>query len=257
MQPKKIVIHPGFHKTGTTTLQAVLRQNRALLRPYLKSILPGEIKSLLQAARGYSMWRDPFTREKFRSRFRAPLAKQDQLRGPCLCISTENLSGHLSGRGSLGDFSAAIALTKDMARITTQTVCSAEIQFYFSTRAAKPWLDSAYWEHVKSSSMTMDLDTFNTRFSRAGDFDPLLAKIATNVPIAVNRLEEVSPAPWSPLLTLCGVHDEVQDNLAQTAPKNLRLPQQALDALLTANRELADRRTTKQAIIATHAEAPS
>ena len=42
----------------------------------------------------------------------------------------------------------------------------AEVCIYLSTRAPEPWLASAYWEHVKSSNMTLDFDAFRTRYHR-------------------------------------------------------------------------------------------
>ena len=47
----RILIHAGFHKTGTTSVQAALRRNREALAPWLRLRLPGQTRTLRQAAR--------------------------------------------------------------------------------------------------------------------------------------------------------------------------------------------------------------
>ena len=73
--PRRIVVHAGFHKTGTSTVQALLRDNREALKPYLRSMLKGGMTELLSAARGFSTWRDPVTLAKFDHRLRAMLQR--------------------------------------------------------------------------------------------------------------------------------------------------------------------------------------
>ncbi|MAY46855.1 MAG: hypothetical protein CML65_16575 [Rhodobacteraceae bacterium] len=41
------LIHAGFHKTGTTPVQARLPRNRARPAPHLRFFLPGDIRAAL------------------------------------------------------------------------------------------------------------------------------------------------------------------------------------------------------------------
>ncbi|HAC50653.1 MAG TPA: hypothetical protein DCE85_15435, partial [Sulfitobacter sp.] len=67
--PRRIILHPGFHKTGTSSLQATLRANRTALKPHVALRLRWHMKDLLHATRGYSTWRDPLTLLKAEHRF--------------------------------------------------------------------------------------------------------------------------------------------------------------------------------------------
>ena len=43
--PARIVLHTGFHKTGTSTVQAFLRTNRKALLPVLAIRLKGKFRT--------------------------------------------------------------------------------------------------------------------------------------------------------------------------------------------------------------------
>ena len=72
--PRKIVIHAGFHKTGTSSVQAVLRANRKALMPSVAIRLKGQMQELMHATRGYSTYGTENALEKVRLRFDALLA---------------------------------------------------------------------------------------------------------------------------------------------------------------------------------------
>lgn len=71
--PRKIVVHAGFHKTGTSTVQAVLRANRKALMPALAIRLKGQMQELMSATRGYFTYGTPDALDKVSRRFDALL----------------------------------------------------------------------------------------------------------------------------------------------------------------------------------------
>lgn len=244
--PRRIVIHAGFHKTGTSSVQQVLRINRHLLKPQMRSVLKGSMTGLIHAARGYSTWRDPLTLAKFSHRFEDLLSRHADMPRRSLCLSGEELAGHLPGRGALADYSAAPVLAAQMARIVKTTYPRTELIFFYSTRAPDAWLRSAYWEHVKSSSMTMDWDAFSKTYGHAADLDRIVDDIAVVHPGIVRRarLEDATglPAgPATPVLELCGVTHAVMQSLTMPPPANERRSEAVLLALLAANRDYPDR----------------
>lgn len=244
--PRRIVIHAGFHKTGTSTVQQVLRENRASLKPHLRSVLKGQMQDLLHAARGYSTWRDPLTLAKFARRFETLLRGISPMPRRVLCLSAEELSGHLPGREGIGDYAAAPILAAEMARIIARVHPGTPVAFYYSTRAPQAWLRSAYWEHVKSSSLTMDWDDYAETYAESADLDAIADAVAAAQPHPVHRarLEDAAalPAgPATPLLTLCGVPPERQARLHIPAPVNESRDDAVLLALLAANRDYPDR----------------
>jgi len=259
--PRKIVIHAGFHKTGTSSVQQTLRLNRPVLKPYLRSILKGGMKDLLHAARGYSTWRDPLSLAKFRHRFETVLEGAASMPRRALCLAAEELSGHMPGRGDLVDYAAAPHLAAEMASAAAQISPQAEVVFYYSTRAPESWLRSNYWEHVKSSSMTLDFEAFAETYSASADLDGIVDQIATAQPNVVHRcaLEDTNtlPAgPATPLLTLCNVPEETLDKL-EVPLANSAADRDVLLALLDANRRYTDRdarKSAKLAILATARE---
>ena len=58
----RMVVHAGFHKTGTSTLQKTLRQNKKLLQPYARIVLKPVVASLCDATRLWSRRRETFER---------------------------------------------------------------------------------------------------------------------------------------------------------------------------------------------------
>lgn len=255
--PRAIVIHSGFHKTGTSTLQQVLKRNRPVLKGQVRIVLRGEMRDLVHAARGYSTWRDPFTLDKFARRFRDLLEHLGRMPKRVLCLSSEELSGHLPGREGIPDYSAAPILAAEMARIAAAVHPKTPLSFLLTLRQPEPWLRSAYWEHVKASSMTRDWQEFVAATRPGADLAAAAAAIAAAQPNPVHRvwLEDCAGAPLGPagpLLELCGIGAEQQATLSPVAPANTRADDTVLLALLAANRDYTDRDArlaAKQAIL--------
>ena len=262
--PRAIVIHPGFHKTGTSTLQQVLKHNRPALKGRMRIVLKGEMKDLIHAARGYSTWRDPFTLDKFAHRFRALLKRVGDMPKRVLCLSAEELSGHLPGRAGIPDYSAAPVLAEEMMRIAGEMHPGTPVCFYLTLRDRDPWLRSAYWEHVKASSMTKDWEDFARTTRPGADLAAAADAVEGAVPGTVHRqrLEDCAASPLgpaAPLLDLCGIPPEVQTKLVPVPPANTRLDDSVLLALLAANRAYSDRdarQAAKRAILDAAQETP-
>lgn len=244
--PRKIILHAGFHKTGTSTVQAVLRKNRKAMKKYVAVRLPGQMKDLLHATRGYSTWRDPVTLTKAQLEFEKMLAELPGMPRRTLVISAEELSGHLPGRGHLADYSAAPILAYMMWQTAHEAFPEAGFAVYLSTRAPEAWLPSAYWEHVRTSPMTMELSEFVDRYAAAADLRGMVADVASRIPCPVysNALEDCAGLPLGPadpLLDLADIPDDLRSTLEPVPHGNVRLPDDVLNALLAANRRYHDR----------------
>ncbi|KKN25591.1 hypothetical protein LCGC14_0883250 [marine sediment metagenome] len=256
--PRQIILHTGFHKTGTTSLTATLRANRPALKPHVAMRLAPQMRELISATRGYSTWRDPLSLIKAEIRFRALLDELPSMPRRTLIITSEELGGHLPGRGDLKDYGAMPEILFQFWSIAREKFPSADIQVYLSTRAQSDWLESAYWQHVKSSSMTLDLDVYLERYQDSGNLEDMIDRIASRVPCPVHstalehsRLRPLGPA--DPLLDLCDIPDALRDTLVPGAAQNVRPDPQTLMALLDVNRTVKDqakRMATKKAIMA-------
>ncbi|TNF62698.1 MAG: hypothetical protein EP307_06395, partial [Rhodobacteraceae bacterium] len=225
--PRKVVIHLGFHKTGSTTVQQTLQRNRALLRPVLAVALRPSMRDVLSAARAFSVTGEAFDRARFAARAALMLQDLPQMKRRVLCLSAEELAGHLPGRPGVRDYGAAVPLAQDLAHAAAALFPQAEIAFFVMTRDPAAWLDSAYWQHVKSSSMTMDIATFRSRFAGAARLDDIAVRIAraTGLPVHGARLEEAArlpQGPAQPLLDLCEVPEDLRARMVWPAPANRR-----------------------------------
>ncbi|MEX3316536.1 hypothetical protein [Sulfitobacter sp. PS-8MA] len=256
--PRRIILHPGFHKTGSSSIQATLRANRAALKPHVALRLRWHMKDLLHATRGYSTWRDPISLLKAEHRFEALLDSLPQMPRRTLLLSAEELAGHLPGRGDLADYSAAPEALELFHRTLRRRFPKAEIMVYLSTRAADDWLASAYWEHVRSSSMTLSLAAFTARHAPAAKLDEMRDEITRRLPCPVHHAaledcQHLPLGPATPLLELCDLPPDLMARLTLPPPANTRLPAPVLQALLDANRQHADdpqaRRRAKTAIL--------
>ena len=248
--PRRIILHAGFHKTGTSSVQQVLRANRATLKPELAMRLKGQMKDLMHATRGYSTWRDPLTLAKATRRFGVVLDSLALMPRRVLVISAEELSGHMPGRARLTDYSAA--------PILLQRFPKAEQAIYFSTRDPDAWLRSAYWEHVKSSSMTLSYDDFIGSYEQAVDFEKVISTTKRTIQADVydtslEDSDDLPLGPAGPLLDLCDISPELRKKIIPQPAKNQRMDDAVLLALLDANRAYADRderKAAKQLILA-------
>jgi hypothetical protein len=208
--PRRIILHAGFHKTGTTSVQATLRKNRTALKKHIALRLRWHLRDVLAATRGYSTWRDPLSMIKVQHRFEAMLGELPGMPRRSLIISAEELCGHLPGRGDLADYATAPILLYAFWESIRARFPKSEILIYLSTRAPEPWLHSAWAEHVKASNMILDLPDFQKKFHEAADLTGMVAEIASCVPCAVHHsaLEDCADLPLGPadpLLDLCDI----------------------------------------------------
>lgn len=250
--PRRVVIHAGFHKTGTTTIQQTLKLNRPVLKPVLRSVLRPGMRDLVSAARGYSQNRDALSRAKFHNRFGSFLYEQPPMKRRVLCLSAEELSGHLPGRPKVPSYAAAVHLAEDMASVAKLVFPYAELVFFYTTRNRDDWLASAYSEHVKSSSMTMGYDEFASRHTGAADLDGIIEEVASVVSARVvqSRLEETLDDTFGPatrLLDICEVPQDVRDLMTRPEPANRKPDHAVIDAMLEANRTITDKAALKEA----------
>lgn len=256
--PRRIILHAGFHKTGTTTIQQTLRHNRALLKPRVALRLRWHLRDVIHATRGYSTWRDPLSLLKVQHRFDKLLQDLPRMPRRSLILSSEELSGHLPGRGELADYSAAPDLLAAMWEVAAERFPTAQIMVYLSTRAPEHWLPSAWAEQVKSSGMTLDYAAFAARYRGAADLDAVVAEARRRLPgpvhhAALEDCRDLPLGPATPLLRLCRLPEGIASALKPLPPRNVRPDPEMLQALLRANREFTDpqaRRAAKSAILA-------
>lgn len=242
---KPLVIHAGFHKTGTSSIQAFFRSNRKALAPHVAVVLKGDMEDLIRACRGYSKGRSGFDRAKVTLRAEALFAKLATRPKKALLLSAEELSGHMPGRPGTDDYGAAVDILGDLVRVAKTLMPKRAVTICLGTRQPDAWIESAYWEHVKSSSLTSGLEDFRAAFRPVSDLDGMVNKILTGaMPDRILRMPlEKAPEDGlaAPILDLLDLPFGLRETLKPVAEKNRRDPPQMREEFLRINREVTDR----------------
>ncbi|TNF19456.1 MAG: hypothetical protein EP318_14955 [Rhodobacteraceae bacterium] len=238
----RVVIHAGFHKTGTSSVQSMARANAALLQPHARILLRADFRALTEATRAYSVTRKPRALDRVHAEAEAVFQALDPADPRPVALLSEDLCGHLPGRHDIADYGAAPALMAQLAAAAV-AVLGPEVglHFHLSTRAAAPWFRSAYWQILRSARRTEGPEDFARLHAGAADFDPVVAGIAAAVapypvePVALEGLREAPQGPMTPLLDLLAIPPEIRAALAPAAPANVR-PEGLDEVFLALNR---------------------
>ncbi len=246
---EQILVHTGFHKTGTTSAQNLLRANRLLLRPHVSVHLRRHLTELRRRAMRYSLNGQARALGRFGEaahRYFEEVAA-DPDRPDRICISAEDLSGHPPGwHDSILDYGAAPDLAGKLAEALRASFPRADIAFVLTTRAITPWLDSLYWHLVITTPIRMSRDEFHARYRRGGRLDRIAEEIGKAVKPALAAalpMETLIKERFGTAEALIGPMDlptAVLDRLETVPPARSRLKTDLLDKMLAANRSIED-----------------
>ncbi|WP_319824822.1 hypothetical protein [Thalassovita sp.] len=253
----RVIVHAGFHKTGTTSLQALLERNDKRLSPYAAIYL----KTALGRARFLGRWygqRPSLLRLwLFRLGFRTFLRRIPD--SPVIVISRESFSGMMLGfRGARikpprSYAPMAIPLAQAIIReVRRRFGPDTQIEFLYTTRETEPFLNSA-WRHVlRTSRLKQDYTAFRATFSPLPDLQTEADRIAqaiAPVPVHTAALETYADDPLGPgraILDLLGVPEKTR---AKLRPVDHHNPGQSADLsarFLSMNRSKMGRKTLQQ-----------
>ncbi|APX23055.1 MAG: hypothetical protein CML50_01690 [Rhodobacteraceae bacterium] len=248
----RIVIHAGFHKTGTTTVQTTLQANRALLEPHLRVCLKADFERLTKAARAYSLAPDEAGRAavgREAARFFRRLDRDDPR--PVL-MASEDLSGHLPGRRGLTRYHATAEIMALLSETAVARLDAAPV-FFFSTRERDAWLRSTWWQNLRSTRLTLDLDRYAEELAGAVDLEAIVAEVAVRVGPAQVASEPLETSrsrregPLAPLLDLVALPPEPRAALELRPPENVQPDIGLAEVFLALNRSGLDDRHLREA----------
>ena len=258
----RVLLHAGFHKTGTTTVQQALYRNRDTLAPHLRLLPRARMAAAGKAAQAWSAGGDPFDLALFGYELAQVMEEWDSDDPRPVVMSAEDLCGHMPGRDSVETYAATAPLMQAIADTLAAVHPKAAPVFYFSTRGAEDWLASAHAQHLRASRMTLSAKAFCDRFRGAADLDALAEGIAAALaPLPVHHcaLEQSRGrplGPLDPLLDLLDLPEGLRDRLEPQPPANPALPPDCAEDLLALNRSDLDDaalREAKRALIAERA----
>lgn len=200
--PPRIVVHAGFHKTGTTSIQRALSDGRAALGPATVVLRPDMI-ALCETARAFSISRSPIDLGLLRYEA-ASLAEHWD--GTVL-ISSEDLAGRMPGWRGLTGYDAAPVLIEAMVAAFRAAHPQADIAIAFTTRAPGPWLASCHMQHLRTTRMTLSAIEYALKFARSARLseivDETVALLGDTQVLALPL--EGATDPLTALLALAGI----------------------------------------------------
>jgi hypothetical protein len=243
---KRIVIHAGFHKTGTTTIQNTLRQNKPLLRPDISVVLRDGMLGLCEAARAYSVSKSALDLGMVQFETAETLQEFTEFSGTLL-LSSEDLSGHMPGRRGLKSYAAAPKILNAIYNAAAGVFSGVDVSFFFGTRAAKPWLNSCYAQHLQATRITQSAQDYSMSYKGSAQLNTVVDATRNAVPHAFVLSSELGDCSslrlglLDPLLDHLEVPQSTKDQFEILPPANTAPPQAKMDKLLALNRsDLSD-----------------
>lgn len=237
----QVIIHPGFHKTGTSTLQAALRTNRRALAPDIEILLDTDMTGLIGATKGYSKSHSLLDLSLVIYET-AQIASRLNPTTKTVILSSESLCGHIPGRGKVKDYRSAPALLAAISDAFAEIPAEIRLTFFFTLRNPETWLASCYGQHLRASRMKLDAEEYMDLFRPSAQLEKTVADCAKALPsarIATARLEDTAQTRLGfldPLLDLADYPASKRTALVP-APRANQAPTPAqMAALLDINR---------------------
>ncbi len=239
----KMLIHPGFHKTGTTSVQKMLIRNKKRISQETHVFLHRHIQPVCEWARAYSASRETYDLVGYTLELTEFLQRLIDAPRMHVCISAEDLLGHMPGRRGLTSYDAAPVLMKTFVE-TVENVLPFQMEmiFYFSVRDAEPWLKSCHSQHLRTVKMELD----EAQYIEAYRDSARLGRVIDLVRVAVaphrvewGRLEDTRDlrlGPLEPIIDLLEISSVKRAQIKTLPPQNEALPDSLRQEFLRINR---------------------
>ena len=251
MSPPRILVHAGFYKTGTTSLQGFLAQNRAALTPWFAYYGQGDFHGAGARAREYAQAPFPGGLKAFRLACRAFLAEVPD--APNIVLSRENFTGAMPGhRDWLGrpiiGFPSAKPLLRDLKKeLFRRFGPGTQVEFLFTTRDRDAWLRSVHGHLLRSIRLEDDLEGFSQRFRSLGTLEEEARRLGAD---HIARMEDHADHPAGPaasVLDLMGVPIGAQADLVPARRRNIGQSTELKSEFLRLNRSDLSKQALKAA----------
>lgn len=200
MRPR-ILLHPGFHKTGTSSVQHFLWANRKALRPHVSVLLLRHLMPAAKICMQYATTGNPLVLADLAETLDEIFSEHSEIGERHLVMSCEGLSGHLPGWPEVESYSAAPITAGYLAGYLDERFPEHDLCLLYTLRDTESWLYSAWRHHLIGQRMTLDHAAFSERYRGAADFTPLVERIRVAVspaPVETLSLEEAAAHPSGP-----------------------------------------------------------
>lgn len=236
--PARILIHPGFHKTGTSSIQHFLWDNRAVLAPHVSLLMLRHLKPVVKRCQGYSHSHNPLILAEVVETMDEALGLYPPQPGTVLLISCEGLSGHCPGWPGVDDYAAAPVTASFLTGYLAERYPGVPQEIVYTTRSQPGWAASAWRHHLMGQRLRQDWPEFAARFGTV-DLGATVAEIAAALdplPVYALSLEDAQDHPLGPggaLIELLNLPEAVFARL-RPVPRANPGPDESLAAQLLA-----------------------
>ncbi|MEY1554633.1 hypothetical protein AB3Y40_03275 [Yoonia sp. R2331] len=253
----RVIVHPGFHKTGTSSLQTFMAKNADVLAPFVTFYGKAAFLQAGSAARIYGQKPYPWRLRAFRvalDRFLVSIPDD-----PVIVLSRETFSGAMPGHRRLfgrlvKDYErAAVPLGHQIVAALRQRFgADVQIEFFYTLREREDWISSVYGHLLRSIHLAEDFEAFRNRFPNLRDPAEESATIAARLGIDIvhfARLEDVGQhreGPASALLDLLDIPDDVRADLPAARRANVGQSADLKEEFLAMNRAGQDKIALKR-----------
>lgn len=199
MAPRKtLMIHLGYHKTGSSSIQKWLLDHAANLAPELHcyNLADGSSNPLKFAVHNWLMKHG--SAATLAAQCRTIAAEIDVLPQPRICITDESLLGMPLGF-TRDDYveTGIYPHAREVVEVLTREFAAFDPVFVVFERAADAWLRSVHNQMYKQGCVTETFDNYIARFKPVVDWAKLRAEITAGIAAGagtdgVGRLEALS-----------------------------------------------------------------
>jgi len=193
----RVIVHVGFHKTGTSSLQSYLGNNRNQLAPYLTFYGKKDFLEAGSAARIYGQKPYFWRRRQFRRRFDGFLTSIPD--APVIVLSRETFSGAMPGHRRLfgrlvTDYArAAVPLGHEIvSALRSRFDADVRVEFLYTLRDRDSWIRSVYGHLLRSIHLREDFPAFRAQFPNLIDPKKEAAKIAAHLSLDAVHFAQLS-----------------------------------------------------------------
>ena len=238
----RLLLHPGFHKSGTSSAQHLFWKNRAALIPFVEIYQIRHLAAAAEPAMRFSKTGNPLELVDLAGLFDDVFQGIGPREGRHILITHEGLSGHMPGWPGVMDYGATPVLYAYYAEYLAARFPNHDVSVVLTTRAADGWLWSAYRHQIQAHRLKMDFAEFRAAIAPAADFDALVGSLTAalgDVPVHTAPLEETAKLPLGPgaaLLSRLDLPAQVMAGLTPVPPANAGPDADLVDALLALNR---------------------
>lgn len=244
----QVFLHLGFHKTGTSSAQMFLHENRELIWPRAALVLPGRIREVAHAVFSHHYERDAGSLAAITAAMRAFLGTM--VLGPKrrILISAENLLGPMPRGVTPAPYPDAVAIVRALIAGFDAFDWPVQVTLYLSTRAQGPWVESLWAHQVRKDQIvpfTEDLESFRARMNRVSQAEQLdiLRRNVSGVKLVTQDVSGFDALPFGagqPFLDFLGLTPEQRAAFQPVFRLNVAPPRAVTEALLALNRQGLD-----------------